>query len=58
MLKVGWMRRGTLSDKELALAESKWPLDGDDSASEVEGSAPRQQAKEPVAKSKIEAVSA
>lgn len=52
------MRRGTLSDKELALAESKWPLDGDDSASEVEGSAPRQQAKEPVAKSKIEAVSA
>lgn len=46
---------GTLSDNELARAESKWLLDGEDSASEVDDLAQRQQAEELVVKSESEA---
>ncbi|KAM5527209.1 hAT family dimerization domain protein [Fusarium oxysporum f. sp. phaseoli] len=37
---------GTLSDGELALAETKWLLEGEDSASEVDDSSQQQQAEE------------
>lgn len=44
---------GTLSDDELALAESKWLLEGEDSASEVDDSAQQQQPEESVSTSKV-----
>ncbi|KAJ3453792.1 hypothetical protein MRS44_018424 [Fusarium solani] len=46
---------GTLSDDELALAESKWLLEGEDSASEVDDSSQQQQAEELVSTSENEA---
>ena len=46
---------GTLSDDELALAESKWLLEGEDSASEVDDSSQQQQAEELVSASESEA---
>ncbi|KAG7423473.1 hypothetical protein Forpi1262_v014466 [Fusarium oxysporum f. sp. raphani] len=46
---------GTLSDDELALAESKWLLEGEDSASEVDDSTQQQQAEESVSTSESEA---
>ncbi|KAG7429008.1 hypothetical protein Forpi1262_v009537 [Fusarium oxysporum f. sp. raphani] len=46
---------GTLSDDELALAESKWLLEGEDSASEVNDSTQQQQAEESVSTSESEA---
>ncbi|KAF5981720.1 restless-like transposase [Fusarium bulbicola] len=46
---------GTLSDGELALAETKWLLEGEDSASEVDDSSQQQQAKELVPTSESEA---
>ncbi|OBS17570.1 hypothetical protein FPOA_11975 [Fusarium poae] len=45
---------GTLSDDELALAESKWLLEGEDSASEVDDSTQQQQAEELVSTSESE----
>lgn len=45
----------TLSNDELALAESRWLLDGEDSPSEVDDLAQWQQAEELVAKSESEA---
>jgi hypothetical protein len=42
-------------DDELALAESKWLLEGEDSASEVDGSSQQQQAEELVSASESEA---
>ncbi|KAG7403508.1 hypothetical protein Forpi1262_v018717, partial [Fusarium oxysporum f. sp. raphani] len=45
---------GTLSDDELALAESKWLLEGEDSASEVNDSTQQQQAEESVSTSESE----
>jgi hypothetical protein len=46
---------GTLSDGELALAEAKWLLEGEDSASEVDDSSQQQQAEELVSTSESEA---
>ncbi|KAL6406038.1 restless-like transposase [Ilyonectria robusta] len=46
---------GTLSDDELALAELKWLLEGEDSASEVDDSSQQQQAEELVSASESEA---
>ncbi|KAF6513170.1 hypothetical protein HZS61_007428 [Fusarium oxysporum f. sp. conglutinans] len=46
---------GTLSDGELALAETKWLLEGEDSASEVDDSTQQQQAEESVSTSESEA---
>ncbi|KAF4472338.1 restless-like transposase [Fusarium albosuccineum] len=46
---------GTLSDDGLVLAESKWLLEGDDSASEVDDSTQQQQAEELVSSSESEA---
>ena len=45
---------GTLSDNELALAESKWLLEGEDSADEVDDLSQQQQAEELVARSESE----
>ena len=53
MLKVS--AYGTLGDDELALAESKWLLEGEDSASEVDDSSQQQQAEELVLTSESEA---
>jgi hypothetical protein len=46
---------GTLGDDELALAESKWLLEGEDSASEADDSSRQQQAEELVSSSESEA---
>ncbi|KAM5357581.1 hypothetical protein ACJZ2D_016126 [Fusarium nematophilum] len=46
---------GTLSDDELALAESKWQLEGKDSAREVDDSSQQQQAEELASTSESEA---
>jgi hypothetical protein len=46
---------GTLSDDDLALAESKWLLEGEDSASEVDDSSQQQQTEELVSTSESEA---
>jgi len=46
---------GTQSDEELALAESKWLLEGEDSASEVDDSSQQQQAENLVSTSENEA---
>jgi hypothetical protein len=46
---------GTLSDDELSLDESKWLLEGEDSASEVHDSSQQQQAEELVSTSESEA---
>ncbi|KAL6405537.1 hAT family dimerization domain protein [Ilyonectria robusta] len=46
---------GTLSDDELALAESKWLFEGEDSASEVDDSSQQQEAEELVSTSESEA---
>lgn len=46
---------GTLSDDELALAESKWLLEGEDSASKVDDSSQQQQTEELVSTSESEA---
>ncbi|KAF6524810.1 hypothetical protein HZS61_010605 [Fusarium oxysporum f. sp. conglutinans] len=46
---------GTLSDGELALAETKWLLEGEDSVSEVDDTSQQQQAEELVPTSESEA---
>jgi hypothetical protein len=46
---------GTLSDGELALAETKWLLEGEDSVSEVDDTSQQQQAEELVSTSESEA---
>ncbi|KAH7159319.1 hypothetical protein DER46DRAFT_577462 [Fusarium sp. MPI-SDFR-AT-0072] len=46
---------GTLSDGELALAETKWLLEGEDSVSEVDDTSQQQQAEELVSSSESEA---
>ena len=46
---------GALSDNELALAESKWLMDGEESASDVDDLTQQQKDEELVAKSESEA---